>query len=63
MLKGMNKTRSALAAALLLGVVPSLARASDLTTYRDFRFGSDVATVGKPTGVDASRGRCPRCNS
>ena len=54
MLRRMNKTRSAIAAVLLLGVVPSLAKAADLTTYRNFRFGTDVATVAKHTGVDGS---------
>ena len=50
-----KRTRSALTAALLLGVAAAPANASDLSTYRKFRFGTDVATVATQTGVDTSR--------
>ena len=51
----MNRTRSMLTAALLLGVAAAPANASDLSTYRKFRFGTDLATIATQTGVDASR--------
>lgn len=49
-----GRTSPALAA-LLLGLAPAWAIAADLTRYRTFQLGTDLATVATQTGVDASR--------
>jgi hypothetical protein len=50
-----GRTSRAVAAVLLLSAVPAWVNASDLATYRTFKFGTDTATVAKQIGVDPSR--------
>ena len=50
----MKKTRSALAAVLLLAAGPVWVNATNLSTYRAFKLGSDIATIAKQTGLDAA---------
>jgi hypothetical protein len=45
--------RSTLAAVLMLGAMSAAALAGDLSRYRNFELGSDLATVAKQAAVDA----------
>ena len=49
--------RSALAAFVMLGVMSAAAFAGDLSRYRNFELGADLATVAKRAAVDASQAK------
>ncbi|HLK65722.1 MAG TPA: hypothetical protein VKU19_19925 [Bryobacteraceae bacterium] len=46
--------RSALPLVLVMAAMPATMRAGDLSTYRTFRLGMDLATVAKQTGTNPS---------
>jgi hypothetical protein len=48
--------RWAIASFLVIGMVPA-ASGADLSRYRQFQFGADLATVAKQAGVDASQAK------
>lgn len=49
--------RSALIPLVVLAAMPVAASAADLSKYRDFQLGADLATVAKQAGVDASEAK------
>ncbi len=49
--------RFALTAFVVLGMIPAAARAGDLSTYRNFQFGSDLSTVAKQAGASPSQAK------
>ena len=49
--------RSALAAFLMFGAMSTAAFGGDLSRYRDFELGSDLATVAKRAAVDTSQAK------
>jgi len=49
--------KPALAAFLLLGPMAAIARAEDLSRYRDFQFGMDMAAVVKLSGASPSQAK------
>ncbi len=48
---------SRLAGLLALGMIPGVALAGDLSTYRTFRLGSDLAAVAKQSGASPAQAR------
>ena len=51
----MKKTRSAVTAVLLIAAGPAWVNASDLSTYRAFKLGSEVKTIAAQTGLDQAQ--------
>lgn len=50
-------SRSTLAALLILGAMSAAASTGDLAKYRNFEFGTDLATVAKQAAVDPSQAK------
>ncbi len=48
---------AALVSLVVFGVMPIAAPAADLSRYRDFQFGTDLATVAKQAGVEPSEAK------
>jgi len=54
---GVTLAKSALASFLVCGGMTAASAPSDLSRYRDFHFGTDLATVARQTGTDLSRAK------
>ena len=49
--------RSGLTSIVVLGLIPAVIRAGDLSRYRNFQFGTDLPTVARQAGASPSQAK------